>query len=270
MADFVNITNAIEKEHIKNLLDTDRRLDGRKKNEFREIKIETNVIEKANGSAIVHLGKTKVICGVKAVIGTPYPDQPNSGSISVGFESSPLSAPEFRVGPPQDYAIEISRVTDRIIRESKCVDFEKLCIIPSKKVWVLFIDLYSLDNYGNFFDACALAAYAALATTKLPETSIDSEENVEILDTSTPLEINSNPISVTTYKIGEHYIVDANLKEEQIAEARITFGTTDTHIVSAQKGGPAGMKSGDVMTILTNSIRSAHEIRETIKTQLSK
>lgn len=269
MADFKTVTNTIEKEHIINLLNTDRRLDGRQKNEYRDIKIETDVIEKANGSAIVHLGKTKVICGVKAVIATPYSDSPNKGTIMVNFESSPMSAPEFRVGPPQDYAIEISRMTDRIIRESQCINLEKLCIIPGKKVWALYIDIYSLDDFGNFYDACAIAAYAALSRTNIPEVRIDDEENIETLETKVPLEINSFPVSVTTYKIGEHYMIDANLSEERIADARITLGTTDTHIISGQKGGLIGIKSEDIITILTNSIKTAHEIRSVIKEQIN-
>ena len=50
MADFELIVNSIEKNHINKLLDDGRRLDGRTLNQFRDIKIETNVIDKANGS----------------------------------------------------------------------------------------------------------------------------------------------------------------------------------------------------------------------------
>ncbi|MHA2171643.1 MAG: exosome complex protein Rrp42 [Candidatus Kariarchaeaceae archaeon] len=269
MADHAYITNTLEKEQILNLLNSNRRLDGRKNNEFRDIIIETNVIEKANGSAIVTLGKTQVICGVKAVLGTPWPDTPNEGSFNFLFESSPMSAPEFRVGPPQDLAIEISRMTDRVIRESKCINLEELCLIPGKKNWTLNIDIYSLDDNGNFYDTCALAAYAALATSRLNDTKIDDEDNVEILETSKPLKLSSFPISVTTYKIGDHYVMDANLKEEQLSDARITIGTTDTHIVSGQKGGLVGMKPNEILDILTDTIRTAHEIREIVRKQVT-
>ncbi len=270
MTDYVTIANTIEKDHIINLLNTDRRLDGRMKNEFRDIKVETNVIEKANGSSIVHLGKTKVICGVKAVIGTPYGDSPDKGSLMVNFETSPLSAPEFRLGPPQDDAIEVSRMTDRIIRESQCIDLEKLCIIPGQKVWNLMIDIYSLDDYGNFFDACAIASFAALSTTNIPEVSIDDEENVEVLEAVRRLQINSYPVSVTFYKIGEHFVADANLKEEQISNARITIGTTETHIVSGQKGGLSGIKSSEMIPLLTNTVKIAHSIRDLLNKQIDK
>lgn len=267
-SDYAYVANAIEKKNITKLLDSDRRLDGRSKNDFREIKIEKDVVGTANGSAIVHLGKTKVICGVKAVIGTPFSDYPNKGSIFVGFETSPLSAPEYRLGPPQPDAIEIARMTDRAIRESDCVDLDDLCLIENEKVWTLNIDLYALDDNGNLYDACVIAAYVALSLTKIPETKIDGDGEVEILETLRPIKINSFPISVTTYKIDNHLITDADLKEEQMSDARISFGTTETHIVSGQKGGNGAFKSNQVIEILKNSINTAAKMREIIKSQL--
>lgn len=270
MGDFELIANSIEKKHITNLLEKDRRIDGRTKTDYRDIKIETNVIGTANGSAIVELGNTKVICGVKAVMGTPYSDSPNKGSIMVGFETSPLSSPAYRLGPPQPDAIEIARMTDRVIRESECIDLESLCIVPGEKIWTIIIDLYSLDDNGNFYDTCPIAAYAALANTKIPDVSIDEEGNVEILETTQPLNLQSFPVSITTYKIDDHFVIDASLKEELIADARISFGTTETHIVSGQKGGNSGFKTKDIVEILKQSIKTAAELRSTINEQINK
>jgi exosome complex component RRP42 len=267
MADFEIIVNAIEKEHIHNLLESNRRLDGRGKSDVREVKIETDVVDKANGSAIVHLGKTKVICGVKAQIGTPWADSPTKGSLFVGFETSPLSAPEYRVGPPQPDAIEIARVTDRLIRESGVVDLENLCIIEGEKVWSLNIDIYAMDDFGNLFDASAIAAFAALATTQLPEVEVVDEE-VKLLDETRSIKLGSFPISVTTYKLGNEMVVDAELREEQISEARVTFGLTEKHIVSGQKGGDGAFKSEKLLEILRNSIKIASDMREKIAEQI--
>jgi len=73
---------------------------------------------------------------------------------------------------------------------------------------------------------------------------------------------------VTTYKIGEHYLIDAELREEQVAGARLTFGTTDTHIVSGQKGGEEGIKPADLIKILKESILRSADIRELIRLQV--
>jgi len=269
MADYAALAHAIEKKNIAELLKSNRRRDGRTKDEFRDVEIELNVVKTALGSALVKLGKTQVIAGVKAQITTPYQDTANKGSLMVGFETSPLSAPGYRLGPPQPESIEIARMTDRAIRESQCIDLEKLCIIEGEKVWQIIVDLYTLDHSGNFYDAAIIAAYAALSNTNLPDIKVDEEGNVEILETTQPLRLNSFPVSVTTYKIDDHFIVDADLKEELIADARITFGTTETHIVSGQKGGMAGIKSSDILDILKNSIQIASDLRERIQTQLN-
>ena len=73
---------------------------------------------------------------------------------------------------------------------------------------------------------------------------------------------------MTTYKIGEHFVVDGELREEQISDARITFGLTESHIVSGQKGGFSGIRSAKVIETLRNSIKIATEIRAKISEQI--
>ena len=62
---------------MQELLVKGERLDGRGLTETRPLKIETNIIQKANGSARVTLGNTQVIAGVKIDTGEPYGDRPN-------------------------------------------------------------------------------------------------------------------------------------------------------------------------------------------------
>jgi len=101
-------------------------------------------------------------------IGEPYPDTPEQGAMSTAVELIPLASPDFESGPPRANAIELSRVVDRGIRESKFIDLEKLCIESGEKVWIVFIDIHVLDYDGNLFDACSLAASAALLSAKVP------------------------------------------------------------------------------------------------------
>src|SRR2546428_7608514 len=79
-----------------------------------------------------------------------------------------MASPTCEAEPPRPEAIELARVVDRGIRESKMVNMEKLCITPKEKVWILFIDIHVLDYDGNLFDACSYAAVAALASTIAP------------------------------------------------------------------------------------------------------
>jgi len=60
------IISEIEKDHIISLLEQNKRIDGRGLKQYREITIQTEYVEKAEGSAVINMGNTKIIVGVKA------------------------------------------------------------------------------------------------------------------------------------------------------------------------------------------------------------
>ncbi|MEM2515252.1 MAG: hypothetical protein QW419_01765, partial [Candidatus Caldarchaeum sp.] len=152
----------IMKNKVYDLLKIGKRIDERSLDQLREIKIVTRVVEKADGSALVSLGKTKILTGIKVEVGSPYPDRPNEGVFTVNAELLPLASKSFEPGPPDERAIELSRIVDRCIRESRAIDLEKLVLIEGQKVYMLYIDCYVLDYDGNYFDAAVLSAVAAL------------------------------------------------------------------------------------------------------------
>ncbi|MCE7740649.1 MAG: RNA-binding protein, partial [Candidatus Heimdallarchaeota archaeon] len=92
------VISEIEKDHILFLLEQNKRSDNRELNQIREINIETHYVGKAEGSAVVTLGDTKLIVGVKAILGSPFPDTPNTGVITTSAELSPLASPYFESG----------------------------------------------------------------------------------------------------------------------------------------------------------------------------
>ena len=116
------------KEYIKKMAEEKLRTDNRGLDDFRKITIKTGVFKKAEGSAEVSVGKTKVMAGVKMELGEPYSDSPDEGSLMVSFEESQIASPNWEGGPPSLEAIEVARTVDRGIRESKMVDFKKLCV----------------------------------------------------------------------------------------------------------------------------------------------
>jgi len=231
------ITPEINKERITKYLQEGKRFDGRKLEEFRELIIETGISKNAEGSAKVKLGKTEVYVGVKLGIGEPYPDSPDKGNMMVTAELLPLSSERFESGPPQFPAIELGRVTDRVLRESHFIDFEKLCIEAGKKVWTVFVDIYTINDDGNLLDAAGIGAVVALKIAKLPfydekEGKIDYEkESKEMLPLSKDF-----PISLTAYKIGENVVMDPTREEEDISDSRITLGVKSGIVSSMQKG----------------------------------
>lgn len=224
-------------KQMEQLIEKSKRLDGRGLGDFREIKIEQGLIEKAEGSARVLLGKTEVLVGVKIETGTPFPDTPNEGVLTVNAELVPLASPTFEPGPPDENSIELARIVDRGIRESKAIDNEKLCIEPGKKVFVVFVDIYVLNHDGNLIDASALAAVAALLNTKMPNYEVKDGE-VIIKQGYTPLAMKCRPVTVTLGKINNKLIVDPWLEEEQVMDARLSIAFTDEgNICAIQKGG---------------------------------
>ncbi len=74
--------------------------DGRKPDEFRNIEIQTGIIEKAEGSALVKMGATQILVGIKMDVKTPFPDTPNEGVLMAGAELSPIASPLFESSPP--------------------------------------------------------------------------------------------------------------------------------------------------------------------------
>ena len=161
------VISKMKKKRITQLISEGKRLDGRGKLDYRDIRVEKGIIGTAEGSAMVCLGQTEVVVGIKIGLNAPYPDTPDEGILAVNAELVPLASPTFEPGPPDERAIELARVVDRGIRSSGAVDLKKLCIIPGRRVYILFLDIYVLNHDGNLIDASALAALAALSDAKL-------------------------------------------------------------------------------------------------------
>ena len=235
-----------------------KRIDGRKLDEYRDISIEYNVSKNAEGSARVKLGNTIVVAGVKMEVGEPFPDKPDEGNLIVNAEFSPIASPEFEPGPPNEYAIELARVVDRGIRESKAIDMKKLCIKEGEKVWLVFIDIYIQNHDGNLIDASGIAALAALLNAKFPK--LDENGNVDYTQHEKNIPIEKYPIPVTIAKIGDFFFVDTNYKEEQVMDARLTITTTD-RINAVQKGNEEGLTIDEIDKCAGIAFEKAKELR---------
>ena len=230
-------TSDLTGKRIQEYLSEGKRFDGRKLDEFRNISIEVGVSKNAEGSARVKIGKTEVIVGIKMDVVEPYPDSPDKGNLITTVELLPLSSPRFETGPPKINSIEMARVIDRAVRESKFIELEKLCIKKGEKVWGIFIDIYSINDGGNLLDAAGLGAVAALKNAKIPKYDEKKEKVLfgELTKNNIPL-AKYTPVSITTHKIGDNLIIDPTREEEDIGETRVTIGSYDGVIYSMQKG----------------------------------
>ncbi|AEH24077.1 exosome complex protein Rrp42 [Pyrococcus yayanosii] len=262
----MEVMAGIMRDHILSILKEGKRIDDRGFEDYRPIEIQVGVIEKAEGSALVKLGNTQVLVGIKLDLGEPFPDTPNMGVMTTNVELVPLASPTFEPGPPDERAIELARVVDRGIRESKALDLEKLVIVPGKLVRVVFIDVHVLDHDGNLMDAIGIAAIAALLNAKMPKVEYDEEKGeVTILDEWEPLPVQKIPIPVTFAKIGGTLVVDPNLEEEQVMDGKLTITTDETgHISAVQKSEGGAFKLEEVMYAVEVAFKKAEEIRKLI------
>ncbi len=231
------LVTRVRLKQIEQLIEKGKRLDERGLLDYRPIQIEQGLIERAEGSAKVLIGKSEVLVGVKIETGEPFPDTPNEGVLTVNAELVPLASPNFEPGPPDENSIELARVVDRGIRESKAIDNTKLVIEPGKKVFVVFVDVYVLNHDGNLIDTSALAAVSALLNTKMQNYEVKDGELV-VKQGYTPLPLRSHPITVTVGKINNKLIVDPWLEEEQVMDSRLSMAINDDgNICAIQKGG---------------------------------
>lgn len=257
----------VNKETIINLAKENKRMDGRSLTDYRQpIVIEPDISWTAEGSVKVQIGKTVVLAGVKLSIEKPYNDTPDEGGIMINAELLPLSNPEYEPGPPGAKAIELARVTDRGIREAKAIDLKKLCIIPGEKAWFVIIDLITLNDDGNLFDAAGLASLAALKSTKFPKV----DETTGAIDYKTKTEqslpLLKEPLPVTVYLFNNHLLIDPTEEEENAYEARLTVTSDDKGTISAlQKGGVAPLKLDDIPKIIDLALEKAKYLRHQLE-----
>jgi len=249
----------IEEEQLRYLAFEKRRLDERSPEVFRELEVEVNPIGAAEGSARVKMGNTDLIVGVKMNPGTPYPDKTDQGVLMTGAELKPMAHKSFAGGPPSSEAVEIARVVDRGIRESKMIDTKKLCITPGQEVWMLYVDIQVIDFDGNIIDAATLGALLALHNTTVPAARFGKGEDYK-------LEVNGWPIAVTVVMINGQMMADPTEIEEAVAEARLTISTDENNDIRAMQKGLSGAFSYEqVGEAVDLAARLSQELRKIIK-----
>jgi len=260
----------INNETIAHLAKDNQRLDGRSLIEYRQpIKIETNISWTAEGSAKVQIGETVIMAGVKLSLEKPYNDTPDQGGIMINAELLPLSSPDYESGPPGIKAIELARVTDRGIREAKAIDMKKLCVTPGEKAWFVIVDIVTINDAGNLFDAASLAVLSALKAAKFPVVDPETGAINYKKKTEESLPLLKEPLAVTVYKINGSLLIDPTSEEEKSYDARLTVASDDNGTISAmQKGGNEPLSIDEVEKICDIALEKAKFLRKELNAAL--
>lgn len=254
----------LRREKILERYSQGRRADGRGLEDYRELKIQVGTMIKANGSATVDLGDTRVVAGVKVAVGTPFPDTPDEGLLIVGAEVLPIASAYAETGPPDEDSIELARVVDRGVRESHMVDMHQMVIEEGKKVYSVFVDVAVVNVDGNLLDATSYAVVSALASAKYKKMTLKEDKVVELEEMSS-LPVQTIPVSITTSKAGDFLLLDPTTEEEAVQEARLTFAIANGQVCAAQKGGQGSFSPEQVLKALDTALLKSKEMEARIR-----
>ncbi|KAH8717073.1 ribosomal protein S5 domain 2-type protein [Phaeosphaeriaceae sp. PMI808] len=196
--------------HLSTNKTTPTRANGRTPLEFRKPGINTGSLTHANGSAVVRLGNTSVVCGVRAEIlkeedipaghDTTNPSTSPTDATEIdtlrllvpNVELSTGSTPNHIPGnAPSPYAqtlitkirslalsTNLLRTDDLRIVYTPSMNAEDATEAPEQQVkayWVLYVDIFFISIDGGAFDAAWISMLAALRDTKLPFAWYDEE-----------------------------------------------------------------------------------------------
>jgi exosome complex component RRP42 len=266
----------ITKKNVLESMNKAERLDGRGLFDMRPIETRFKISINSEGSVSVKIGKTEVVAGIKMNTAEPYPDHEKEGTLSTGMDLLPLSSPNFEYGAPTIEAVEIARVVDRGIRESRFIDFEKLCIKEGEKVWGINIDLATINDDGNLIDAGALAAILALLVARMPvyDEEAGRVKSGEFTDKPLPLKLENMPLTMTFFKIGDKIFIDPTREEEDTTDGRVTVEVSkagkEEMINAMQKGGECTFSVEEIEIMMEEAKKIFKKLNSFVQEEVDK
>jgi exosome complex component RRP43 len=196
---------------------------GRQLNDFRRPTINTGSLTHSNGSAVIRLGDTAVVCGVRGEIlkASDVPNPPSDatheddlveelGLLVPNLELSTGCSPDHLPGnAPSGLAQSLSWRLRALLLASNLVRPGDLAIeyteprtdegpdeeapVVTKAYWTLYIDILCISLDGNCFDAAWIAVMAALKSTSLPKAWWDADREAIVCS---PLASESHRLSL--------------------------------------------------------------------------
>lgn len=246
------------------------RSDGRDLSERRDTALNIGSISTADGSALVKMGCTTVVCGIKAELAEPSVSEPKCGFIVPNVDLPPLCSPMFKPGPPGPQAQVLSTMMLDVLSNSNCVDLEKLCIEEAKLCWCLQLDLTCLDYDGNLAEACVLAATAALSSLTLPKVST-AEGKVDVLLEREAVGVSPGPLAASFAVLADDVVVaDPTHEEECLAQETFTVVlAADDTLCTVHKPGGSFLSPEQMSDHLEQAQRLVKDSRTLLNTALA-
>lgn len=182
---------------LKALRNENVRIDGRALPAYRRFGVKFGA---AHGEVEVNFGPTRAMAVCSGEIIAPMPDRPNEGRITFHVEYGSIASPGFENMRPSAQSVAVANFIERLLKGSKAVDAEALCIVGGQKVWSIRVDVRALDDDGNLGDACAIAALCALLHFRKADVEVKGDQMrayTEQERVPVPLSIHHIPVPVT-------------------------------------------------------------------------
>jgi hypothetical protein len=80
----------------------------------------------------------RVLAQVSCEVQQPKLNRPNEGLLFLNIELSPMGSPHFEAGQQSELAVQLNRLLEKCIKDSRCVDLESLCIVAEEKVCISY------------------------------------------------------------------------------------------------------------------------------------
>ncbi|XP_028839146.1 exosome complex component RRP43 [Denticeps clupeoides] len=255
-------------EYHRSFLKENCRPDGRELGEFRATTLNIGSILTAEGSALVKIGNTTVICGIKTELASPTVDGPTKGYVVPNVELPSLCSSRFRSGPPGEQAQAASQFIADVIESSEVIQTEDLCVEKGKLCWVLYCDIVCLDYDGNLLDACIIALLAALKNTQLPEVMINSETEQPVVDLEKkrPLKVHRHPVG-SSFAVFDKtiLIVDPTAEEESLSTGLMTVVMDEEgRMCCLHKPGGTALSGEKLQDCVSRAVARHTEVRKLI------
>ncbi|KAK9891938.1 hypothetical protein WA026_017421 [Henosepilachna vigintioctopunctata] len=253
------------------LISENIRIDGREREDYRPMEIETDVVSHAFGSSRLRLANTDVLVAVKIEVDAPYPERPLEGKLEFFVDCSANATPEFEGRGGEELAVELSNCLSSAYRSEEVFNLKKLCIMKGRKCWKLYVDILLLEVGGNLFDAVSIAVKAALWNTQIPKIksiNVDgSNIDIQVCDdifSCTKLDVTGAPLMVTVCKIGDKCIVDPNAAEEQCSVGAVVVAVSRGNICTISQTGTGSFHPDTFKSCLILGISVAQRLEDSL------
>lgn len=240
------------------------RADGRKLEDVREIKLETDAIRTADSSSLVKLGNTSLVCGCIAKLIKNHDETDDDEVFRIHVELPPIcSTPN--ANRSQNIAQLLNRTLNNILEDSNCLRKQDLCIDKADAHWLVDVEVICLNYDGSLLDAALMAILSALKSLTL---SSEMHDDIK-------LQFNAIPTCSSFAMLADRIICDPNSEEEAVAQSTfsVVIDATDNRLCHINKVGGKSLPNSDLckcIQLAKNRAKKFKELIDCLKTDETK